>query len=81
MYTSDDSATKEAITLLTNDWYYLEQYIPERTQTLQSEAHVERVGHLAPVARTWPQKIRIRLGYLLVRAGYRLMKPRICSDS
>ena len=62
--------------MLTNDWYYLEQYIPERTRTLQSEAHVERVAHLVPVSPTWPQKTRIQLGYLLVRAGYHLMKPR-----
>ena len=82
LYTLDIPALREAVTMLTNDWYYFEQYIPERTQTLQSEAHIERVAHLVPVSpMTWPQKIRIRLGYLLIRAGYRLMKPRICSDS
>ena len=82
IYTLDIFALEEAVTMLTNDWYYFEQYIPERTQTLQSEAQVERMAHLVPVnSTTWPQQIRIQIGYLLVRAGYRLMKPRICSDS
>ncbi|MBI1741943.1 hypothetical protein HYR54_02625 [Candidatus Acetothermia bacterium] len=65
--------------MLTNDWYYLEQYIPEYSQNLQRQAHTERLVHFVPSVHTRSQKIRIHLGYLLVRAGYQLMKPRALS--
>lgn len=65
--------------MLTNDWYYFEQYIPEYCKNLECEAHIERLALLVPASHIWPQKVRIHLGYLLVRAGYQLMKPRSLS--
>lgn len=62
--------------MLSNDWYYFEQYIHEHFQNLEYEAYIERLAHLVPVSPIWLHKIRIHLGYLLVRAGYQLMKPR-----
>lgn len=65
--------------MLNQEWFFLEEYAAQHRAKLEREAGFERVARIF-VGRPF-QKIRIKLGTRLVRAGYRLMGVKVGSNT